>query len=121
LKTFAEQRSADFIVVAVDYDSADQRFTNRVMQAFNATVIGSLANAVYLERKDGKRIFIKDYKIPVNDGMGAKFVFPRTVDGQPVVKEDSGYVRFYSEVRKDIKLNMRFKVTEMTYDGTLEY
>lgn len=123
LKAFAEQRSPDFIVVAVDFDSTDQRFTNRAMQAFNATVIGSLANAAYLERKDGKRVFIKDFKPPISDGMGAKFVFPRKLEGEdrPFIKEEDGYLRFYAEVGKDIKLNMRFKVTDMTYDGSLEY
>lgn len=123
LKAFADQRSADFVVVAVDYDCSDQRFTNRAMQAFNATTIGALTNVAYLERKDGKRVFIKDFKAPINDGMGAKFVFPRKLEGEDrlFIKEDDGYLRFYAEIGKDIKLNMRFKVTEMTYDGSLEY
>ena len=123
LKTFAEQRSSDFVVVAVDYDCTDQRFTNRTMQAFNATTIGILTNVAYLERKDGKRVFIKDFKPPISDGMGAKFVFPRKLEGEdgPFIKEDSGYLRLYAEVSKDIKLNMRFKVTDMMYEGSLEY
>lgn len=121
LKAFAEQTSTEWIVVAVDYDSSDQRFTGRVMQAFNAANLGILANATYLERKDGKRIFLKDYKAPISDGMGAKFIFPRMYEEKPFVAEDSGYVRFYSEVGKEIKLNMRFKVTDMMYEGKLEY
>lgn len=121
LKTFAEQKSADYIVVAVDYESPDQRFNGKVMQALNTANLGTLANTTYLETKDGKRVFIKEYKAPINDGMGAKFVFPRLVDGQPFVKEDSGYVRFYSEVFGTVKLNMRFKVQDMLYEGALEY
>jgi hypothetical protein len=125
LKTFAEQRSADWVVVAVDFDSTDQRFTNKAMQAFNAMNMGTLANFTYLERKDGKRIFIKDYKAPSGDGMGAKFIFPRKLEGEdtPFVNADSGYLRFYSEVgtAKEYKLNMRFKVNEMLYDGNFEF
>jgi hypothetical protein len=121
LKTFAEQRSTEWIVVAVDYDSTDQRFGNRVMQAFNLANLGVLANTTYLETKDGKRIFLKDYKAPINDGMGAKFIFARLTEEGPFVKPDSGYVRFYSEVLKEFKLNMRFKVQEMMYEGALEY
>lgn len=121
LKAFAEQASTEWIVVAVDYDSTDQRFTGRVMQAFNSANVGILANVTYLERKDGKRIFLKDYKAPISDGMGAKFIFPRMYEEKPFIAEDSGYVRFYSEVGKEIKLNMRFKVTDMIYDGKLEY
>ncbi len=121
LKAFAEQKSSEWVVVAVNFDSADQRFTNTAMQTFNALNTGVLQNKTYLEIKDGKRVFLKDYRAPIADGMGAKFVFPRMVDGQPFVTPDSGYVRFYTELTKDIKLNMRFKVQEMLFDGQLEY
>ena len=53
--------------------------------------------------------------------MGAKFAFPRVLDGQSFVKPDGGDLRFYAEVSKDIKLNMRFKIAELLYDGQLEY
>ena len=121
LKAFAEQKSSDWVVVAVNFDSTDQRFTNTAMQTLNALNTGVLQNKTYLEIKDGKRMFLKDYRAPIADGMGAKFVFPRMVDGQPLVTSESGYVRFYTELTKDLKLNMRFKVQEMMYDGQLEY
>ena len=125
LKAFAEQRSPDWVVVAIEFDSSDQRFTNKAMQAFNAMTSGTLANVSYLERKDGKRIFLKDYKAPSTDGMGAKFIFPRKLEGEdaPFINADSGYLRFYSEVgtAKEFKLNMRFKVTDMLYEGSLEF
>lgn len=121
LKAFAEQKSADWVVVAVNFDSTDQRFTNTAMQTFNALNTGVLQNKTYLEIKDGKRVFLKDYRAPIADGMGAKFVFPRMVDGQPFVTPESGYLRFYTELTKDLKLNMRFKVQEMMFDGQLEY
>lgn len=121
LKAFAEQKSADWVVVAVNFDSTDQRFTNTAMQTFNALNTGILQNKTYLETKDGKRLFLKDYRAPIADGMGAKFVFPRMVEGQPFVTLESGYLRFYSELTKDLKLNMRFKVQEMMFDGQLEY
>jgi hypothetical protein len=121
LKAFAGQSSQEWVVVAVTFDSTDQRFSGPAMQIFNSANLGSLQNNTYLEIKDGKRVFIKDYRAPINDGMGAKFVFPRMVDGKPFVTSESGYLRFYSEVSKDIKLNMRFKVQDMMYDGQLEY
>lgn len=121
LKAFAEQTSADWIVVAVDYDAGDQRLSGKVMQAFNSAALGTLKNNTYLETKDGKRIFLQDYKQPLKDGMGAKFVFARLQDGEPFVDAQSGYLRFYSEVASDLKLNMRFKVSDMMYDGKLEY
>lgn len=123
LKAFADQKSEQFIVIAVDYNSADRRLSGPAMQQFNSANIGLLKNNTYLERKDGKRIFLEQYLMPINDGMGAKYVFPRMLDGKPFIDKDSGYVRFYSEFpgTPGLKLNMRFKVAEMIYEDNLEY
>jgi hypothetical protein len=121
LKAFAEQQTDKYIVVAVDYDSADRRFSGPAMQVFNSANTGVLKNNTYLENKDGKRLFLQEYIAPINDGMGAKFVFPRAIDNEPFVSEQGGFIRFYSEMAKNIKLNMRFKLADMMYDGKLEY
>ncbi|MFN0108784.1 MAG: hypothetical protein ACKVZH_08015 [Blastocatellia bacterium] len=121
LKAFAEQTSDKYIVIAVDYDSTDRRLSGPAMQAFAAANPGQMKTTTYLEIKDGKRVFLDQYMQPGNDGMGAKFVFPRMVDGKPFVTADSGYVRFYSEVSPTIKLNMRFKIADMTYNDKLEF
>jgi hypothetical protein len=123
LKAFADQKSEQYIVVAVDFNSADRRFSGQAMQLFNSANTGVLKNNTYLERKDGKRIFLDQYMAPINDGMGAKYVFPRILDGKPFLDKDSGYVRFYSEFSGSpgLKLNMRYKVADMIYEDNLEY
>jgi|SRR5882672_6537321 len=121
LKAFAEQQTDEYIVVAVDYDSTDRRLSGPTMQAFNSANSVALKNNTYLENKDGKRLFLQQYIAPINDGMGAKFVFPRKLDNELFVNEQSGFLRFYSEMAKNIKLNMRFKIADMMYDGKLEY
>jgi hypothetical protein len=35
--------------------------------------------------------------------------------------EQSGYLRFYAEMSKNLELNMRFKIVDMIYEGKLEY
>lgn len=121
LKAFAEQQSDKYIVVAVEYDSTDRRFAGPAFQAFSSTNTATLKNGTYLEIKDGKRVFLDQYIAPGKDGMGAKFVFPRMENSEPLVTANSGFIRFYSEVSKDIKLNMRFKVSDMIYEDKLEY
>jgi len=121
LHAFADQKSDQWIVVAVDYDSTDQRFTGKAMQLFSSAITSTLKNNTYLETKDGKRVFLQEYMAPIKDGMGAKFVFPRTIDDKPFVNAESGYLRFYAEMGANIKLNMRFKIADMMYDGKLEY
>jgi hypothetical protein len=121
LRAFVDRQFDDWIVVAVNYDSKDRRLSGPALQAFNSANVGLLKNQTYLEIKGGKRLFLEDYKAPIEDGLGAKFIFPRLVEGKPFITPESGEVRFYSEVPKLTKLNMRFKLSEMMYEGQLEY
>ena len=121
LKAFAEQQTDKYIVVIVDFDSPDRRFSGPAMQVFNSATTAVLKNGTYIENRDGKRLFLQEYIAPTNDGMGAKYVFPRTLDNAPFVNEQSGYIRFFSEMGNNIRLNMRFKIADMMYDGKLEY
>lgn len=112
---------ADFIVVAVAFDSTDGRYSGPALQAFGSATVGTLKTKTYLERKDGKRVFLMEYHAPINDGLGAKFIFPRIVDEKKFVNAESGSFRFYSEVNAQLKLNVTFKPAEMMYNGRLEY
>jgi hypothetical protein len=121
MQQFVDRNFGDFIVVAVNYDATDQRLAGKAFQDLNGAMADTLKNNTYLERKDGKRVFLMDYRAPIDDGIGARFVFPRIVDGHPFLNAESGDVRFYSEVGTNIKLNQRFKVVDMIYQGKLEY
>jgi hypothetical protein len=148
LRAFAERNFDEWIVIAVTFDSTDGRYSGTSLQAFGSANVGVLKNKTYLERKDGKRLFLEDYKPPINDGLGAKFIFHRMEDGKPFISGDSGEVRFYCEIPsadrtdtntvqtaggrtdpqgnmiavvKTITLNMKFKVSDMMYEGKLEY
>ena len=126
LRAFVERQFDQFIVVAVDYDSpsGDRRISGPVMQMLNSATADVLKNSTYLETKNGKRLFLQDYKPPIGDGLGAKFIFARQVDGQPFLEPDSGELRFYSDLNsfaRGLVLNMRFKLSDMMYEGILEY
>jgi hypothetical protein len=121
MQQFIDRNFGDYIVVAVTYDASDQRLSGKAFQDFNAAMADTLKNNTYLERRDGKRVFLMDYRAPVDDGIGARFVFPRAVDGRAFLNGESGDVRFYSEVGANVTLNLRFKVADMVYQGKLEY
>ncbi len=124
LDAFANLGSDRWIIVAVAFDSTDQRYMNPVMQALGAATIDVVKNDTYLERADGKRIFATEYVPPGKDGFGARFIFPRLVDDKPFLGDDSKSVRFYTQFRVGstaIKIDRRFKVSDMVYDGKLEY
>lgn len=121
LQSFVQRDFSEFIVVAVAFDSTDGRFSGPALQAFAASNLGTLKNKTYLERKDGKRVFLMQYHAPINDGIGAKFIFPRIVDEKKFLTAESGSFRFYSEVTGQLKLNVSFKLSDMMYNGQLEY
>ena len=120
LQGFVDRDFGEYIVVAVTIEASDQRYGNPIAQAFNSATADILKNTTHLERKDGKRLFLMDYRPPANDGMGAKFVFARSVDGKSFIGEGDN-VRFVSEFNEKIKLNARYKTSEMNYNGKLEY
>ena len=120
MKAFVERDFAEFIVVAVAFDSADRRASGPVMQILNSANTGVLQNNTYLEVKGGKRQFLDQYQAPTEDGLGAKFIFKRTMNGEPLITPEMNEFRFFAEV-KQIKLNMRFKTKDLLYDGKLEF
>ncbi len=120
LQSFVDRDFAEYIVVAVAVEGTDRRFLGPAAQTFVSATVDQLKNNVYLERKDGKRVFLMEYRPPSNDGMGAKFVFPRLSDGHPFLGENEN-VRFMAEMSQKVKLNVRYKTSEMMYEGKLEY
>ena len=121
LQSFVDRDFSPYIVIAVSVEANDARFSAPIMQAINSATTGTLKNAAYLEREDGKRLFLISYLPPIQDGLGAKFVFPRTENGAFFLNGQSDTVRFVAEFNDSFKLNMRFKVASMMFDDKLEY
>lgn len=121
LQGFVDRDFAEYVVVAVVAEAADPRLVGPTMQFLSTATADVLKEKVYLERKDGKRLMLADYRPPGPDGMGAKFVFMRTVEGQPFLTPESDNVRFFAQLNEKMKLNVRYKVSDMMYDGKLEY
>lgn len=121
MKSFAELPATDSIIIAVTIEGTDKRSLGKVMQLINSSVTGTLKNTTYLERNDGKRLFLEEYSPPGRDGFGARFIFPRWVDEKLFLNPEINEVRFVSEIGSMIKLNKRFKLADMLLDGNLEY
>lgn len=121
MNNFAEFTSDNAVIIAVTIEGTDKRSLGKAMQIIESAATGTLKNTTYLERNDGKRVFLEEYVPPGRDGFGARFIFPRIVDERPFLTSDHNDVRFVSEFGTSIKLNMRFKLSDMTLDGKLEY
>ena len=119
-RTFIDRDFGDYVVVTLKMEGTDKKKLVPAMQFLSAADPNALKTTTYLERKDGKRLALTDYRAPGPDSLGAKFIFPRTLDGKPFIDSNSGEVRVYIELGKT-KVFRRFKVADMMYDGKLEY
>ena len=121
LRQFADAPFPDYVVITVSADAdRGSRLLQQSQQAFYKFTTNELKNNTYLVAS-GQRVFIQEYQPPGKDGFGAKFIFPRLVDGKPFITPESGEVLFHSEPSGATALHMRYKVKDMMFDGKLEY
>jgi hypothetical protein len=121
LKAFAAADFPDYIVITVTTESDKASgLLQQTQAAFYKLTTNELKNNTYL-LAGGQRVFIKEYQPPGNDGLGARYIFPRMQQGKPFITPETGDVLFHSEPIGTAMLNMRYKVKEMMYDGKLEY
>jgi hypothetical protein len=121
LRQFAEVKSPDSIILTVLYSSTDQRYGNAVMQAFASATSASLRNTTYVQRNDGKQLFLEEYVPPGKDGFGARFIFLRNPDGKPFFDANSGDIHFVAQFPRIPKIERRFKIASLMFQGELEF
>ena len=121
LDKFAEAPAAGSIIIAVTIAGPEANELGKVMQSLMKATTPTLKNSTYLERNDGKRVFLEQYTPPGADGFGARFIFPRMVDDKPFLTTEFTGVRFVSELDSSIKFYMTFEVANMLLNGKLEY
>jgi hypothetical protein len=120
MHTFANVKSEESIIVTLSVETTDQRYAGVAMQAMGSAITATMKNETYLER-DGKRHFLYEYVPPGQDGFGARFIFLRNVDDKPFISGNSGDVRFFTKYPNSLKVDRVFKLSDMIYEGQLEY
>ena len=120
MHAFANVKGGDSIILTVTADSTDRRHLGPAMTEMSSSITATLKNEAYLER-DGKRNFLHEYIPPGQDGFGARFIFLRVVDEQPFINSNTGEVRFVTKYSNGMKVDRKFKVSDMMYEGQLEY
>ena len=121
LRAFATQDFPDYIIVSVDADAKQSKSEiGEFKTLLDVRTTADLKNNTFLSAK-GQRVYVAEYQPPKKDGLGAKFIFPRKVDGNPVILPDSDDILFSSDFSDKYKLRMRYKLKDMMFDGKLEY
>jgi hypothetical protein len=139
----------DWIVVAVAFRSNEPNEESVVRKFFASQTTGTLKNKAFLATETFTQVQMSAYFPPREESVGARFVFPRKIDGVPVAADDQNEIAFEitgvpavrtageggqgrrrgryrrsrdeeSEENKGI-LRATFLLSEMVLDGELHY
>jgi hypothetical protein len=122
---------SDRVIVAIEFSSNDPDATREMKQFMATARTATIKQNVYLIGEHSGRVSLKEYFPPSTDGTGAKFIFPRTMNGKPVIASGDKEARFEFLVpvidrnaggQTNLqKLSVAFKVEKMVYKGELSY
>lgn len=85
----------DRIVINLDCDSSDRQSALEIDRQLKQYRTPEIKNLVFLSSSTFERVDLQEYSPPSPDGTGAKFIFPRTVDGVDVASaSESSYLEF---------------------------
>ena len=109
----------DWIVVAVSFRSNDPNEESAVRRFFKVETAETIKNKAFLSTDTFSQVPIHTYFPPRDEGIGAKFVFPREIEGIPIVSETSRSITFELLDVPGASGNLRakFDVKDMVLDG----
>ncbi len=111
---------SDQIVVTVSFSATDQEVSREVDRQLRQATADSLKSRAYLITEHGGRTQLKDYYPPSNDGAGAKIVFPRLVNGQPIVNSGDRELRFeFTVPGPEQKIFVIWNVKDLLCEGQI--
>lgn len=114
-----EMDGSQWIVVSVAFRSNDPNEESDVRRFFQSETVRTLKTKAFLSTPTCSQVEISAYFPPREESVGAKFVFPRVVDGVPVVTKDCDNITFeLLEVPgADPNLHATFSVAPMMING----
>ncbi|MFQ5741805.1 MAG: hypothetical protein ACE5JX_22635 [Acidobacteriota bacterium] len=108
-----------WIVLVVTFRSNDAEQENRVSRFFQTETTESLQNRAFLSTGNFSQIRLAAFYPPRDEGVGARFVFPRRIDGRPVY-ERKGLLVFELDVpAAEPLLVADFPIQPMIVEGEL--
>jgi hypothetical protein len=114
-------RTSEWIVVSVAFRSNDPNEESNVRRFFQTETVKTLKTKAFLSTPTCSQVEVRAYFPPREESVGAKFIFPRIVDGIPVVTEDCDTVTFelLDVPGANPNLQSTFSVKSMVVDGKI--
>jgi hypothetical protein len=107
------------IIIAAEFAGNDPEKRMGIDRQLKQMTVEEFKQSVYLISDRLGRVQLIAYYPPAPDGTGLKFVFPRTVDGKPVIAPEDKNVTFQWYFWDTVQ--MTWKVKDLMYKGQLEF
>lgn len=116
-----EMGDSEWIVISVAFRSNDPNQESDVRRWFQSETVRTLKTKAFLSTPTCSQVEVSAYFPPREESVGAKFVFPRMVDGIQVVTEDCDAVTFelLDVPGANPNLQATFPVKSMVVDGEI--
>jgi len=111
----------DWIVVCLSFRSNDPNEESSVRRFLHSETVRTLKTKAFLSTPESPQVEIAAYFPPIEESVGAKFVFPREINGKPVISKNGQRITFeLLEVPgAQPRLRATFTVKAMLHDGNL--
>lgn len=140
LQKFIDQANNQSIVVALTLSSQPSGTSslNGYLSALLKLATSNLASNTFLATGTGRKVFLSRYDPPGQDGLGAKYYFPRKLpDGTSLVAPADKEIRFETmitlnegatltgnelgvELEREDRIWVQFDLRKMVFEGKLE-
>lgn len=130
LNQFATETMPDAVIALVlDSSPPGSGLLRSIQRSLQEWTLEEASEETFLQVGKTK-VPLKDYRPPQGDGTGAKFIFPRTLEGgKPLLDPAQKDVRFQTHVRiprrgggqESLRVRLKYKLKDMQFKGQLEY
>ena len=126
-EAFLSADVSNVVVVYITYETNNIEYDRQLARHWQSQTVDLLKNYVYLSSNKGDKVQLANYSVDQGGGRSFQFIFPREVNGYPIVdpmKDKSLKLEFTYPVIDAIgngNAFMEFKLEKMIFNGNVAY
>jgi len=126
-EAFLSADVSNVVVVYITYESNNREYDRQLARHWQSQTVDLLKNYVYLSSDKGDKVPLANYFVDQGGGRSFQFIFPREVNGNPIVdpmKDKSLKLEFNYPVIENLgngNAFMEFKLEKMIFAGNVAF
>jgi hypothetical protein len=126
-EAFLSADVSSVVVVYITYETNNIEYDRQLARHWQSQTVDLLKNYVYLSSNKGDKVQLANYSVGQGGGRSFQFIFPREVNGNPIVdpvKDKSLKLEFNYPIIGNLgngNAFMEFKLEKMIFAGNVAY